>query len=57
MATGQGLYGLARCLYEYPEVFEAFQAMVWDRRAEKPKKKESFLERRERTRQQRINRR
>lgn len=53
MATGQSPYGLARLLYEFPDVFDAYAILAIERTGGTAKK-ETFAERRERTREARI---
>lgn len=51
LATGQSLYGLCMVVENHPEVYEALRSIVLQ-----PPKRESFSERRERTRGDRIRR-
>lgn len=51
LATGQDLYSLARCIEDYPFVYEAFRERVLQ-----TEEHDGFSERRERTRAQRIQR-
>lgn len=51
LATGQSLYGLCMVVETHPEVYEALRSIVLQ-----PPKRESFSERRERTRGDRIRR-
>ena len=53
MSTGQDIYNLCRCLERYPDVFDAFYELTVEQfTGEKPR--ETFNERRERTRAQRL---
>ena len=55
-ATGQDIYGLCLCLERFPDAYEAFRNRVIRRALNAEPKAESFKERRERTRAQRIQR-
>ena len=57
--TGQSPYDLARLLDEYPDVFDAYWVRavgLLSKSAEKGKARQSFRERREATRAERITR-